>query len=151
MAYCPKIGKVQEYLYHYVYNFDSTSRKKNDYSVFDRLDTAEYLLEQAILRDKYEKYKLEFDSIFIGLYYVNTIITCWLQFDKPEFNYIKKVYDGINRKIPNYRSNPYVKQSQRYYRYIVKMNIWELKIVSLFIKFLINTIGKKKIVTAMKR
>lgn len=151
MSYSPRVGKVQECLYHYIYNPDSTSRKKNDYLVFNRIDTAEYLFDQVIIRNKYREYKWEFDAVFIGLYYVNTVITCWMKFDKPEFNYIRKVYYGIRNKIPQYKLNPYIKQSPKYYRYIVKMNIWELKIVSLFIKWLIKIVGKEKITAVMKR
>lgn len=150
MSYNPYVGKVKQHFYHYQYNCDSTSRKKNDYSVFDRIDTAEYLLNEAIKRNKYAQYKMEFDAVFIGLYYVNTVITCLLHFDKPEFNYIKKVYFGIRKILPSFKSNLYIKSSPKYYRLIVMMNIHELKLVSLFINLIIKIIGKSKLIAILK-
>ena len=107
-------------------------------------------MNEAIKRNKYAQYKMEFDAVFIGLYYVNTVITCLLHFDKPEFNYIKKVYFGIRKILPSFKSNLYIKRSSKYYRIIVMMNIHELKLVSLFINLIIKIIGKSKLIAILK-
>lgn len=115
-AYEPKIGKVNKAFYHYLYNTNSTSRKMNDYTIFDRLDTAIYMIEETKRAGVYNKFKNEIDYLFIQFYYTNSIVACITKFDRLQINYIKKVYKGINEILPNYRNNKYLSFAPFYIR-----------------------------------
>lgn len=125
-AYTDKIGKVNKAFYHYIYNSKSSSRKRNDYSVFDRLDTSIYLLKEVRRRNLYNQFKAEYDFIFINIFYVITIIMCITKFNIIPYNYIKKVFDEVQIYVPDYKENPYLKNSPRYMKIFVKSNLIEL-------------------------
>ncbi|MDO5150959.1 MAG: glycosyltransferase [Oscillospiraceae bacterium] len=143
--YTDKIGKVSKPFYHYVYNEMSTSRKRNDYTVFDRLDTAIFLLEETKNREKYEQYQEEIDFLFLKLYYVNTIVTCILGFDKPEYKYMKKAYKGLKYHLPNFMKNPYIKNSQIYIKVISRVPLGILYIFA-FIVHILYRLGFKQFI-----
>lgn len=146
LAYAKHVGKVEKPFYHYIYNADSTSRNKNDFSVFDRLDTADYLIEEAERRNLYNKYKDEYDYLFIQLYYTNSIIACITKFEKVPIDRVNTIYDNINLRMPGYRRNKYIANAPRYVRVIVSMNKPFLKIMSRIISFT-NKFGFKEYIT----
>ena len=144
LAYTSNIGKVNKPFYHYIYNADSTSRKKNDFTVFDRLDTALYLLDEAQKRNIFYKYKNEYEYIFIQLYYVNTLIICVTKFDWLPLRHIIKVYDGLNQFLPDYKNNKYVSNAPRYIRIFTKLNKISLLLLCTIL-YIVNRLGFYKL------
>lgn len=144
LAYTSNVGKVNKPFYHYIYNVDSTSRKKNDFSVFDRLDTALYLLDEAKKRNIFEKYKDEYEYVFIQLYYVNTLIICVTKFDRLPLRHIIKVYDGLNQFLPGYKSNKYLNHAPRYIQIFTKLNKVSLLILCIIL-YIVNRLGFYKL------
>ena len=121
-AYTFKVGKVNKPFYHYIYNQNSTSRKKNDYTVFERLDTAKFLLEETKRRGIYDYYQEEYEYVFSQLFYTNTLVTCITKFDILPLKEINYIYREINRLLPNYRNNKYLSAAPRYIRFFVKLH-----------------------------
>lgn len=121
-AYTFNVGKINKPFYHYVYNENSTSRKKNDYTVFERLDTAKFLLEETRRREIYDKYTEEYNYVFIKLFYTNTLVTCITKFDVLPVKYINQIYNEVNRILPDYKMNKYLTTAPRYIRVFTKLN-----------------------------
>lgn len=128
--YINKLSKVNKNFYHYQYNSNSTSRVIDDYSVFDRLKTAKFLMEESIRRNLYLQYKDEFDFQFLQLFYVNTYITCLLKFSAPPLDKIKEIYREIHVIYPEYRKNPYVSKMPTYFKVIVHSRYFNLKLMA---------------------
>lgn len=139
--YTERIGKVRKAFYHYIYNTMSTSRKRNDDTVFDRMDTAVYLLKDVKRRGLYESYKEEIDFKFIELYYANTIITCITKFDHVQYQNIKKAYKEIRYYLPEYRRNRYISCSPLYIRLLTRFHLISI----VFVSFLISILQKTKL------
>ena len=121
-AYTIKVGKVNKPFYHYIYNQNSTSRRKNDITVFDRLDTSKFLLEEAKRRCIYNKFKEEYDYVFIQLFFINTLVTCITKFDILPIKHISKIYKELNILLPEYKKNSYLVAAPRYIRLFVRLN-----------------------------
>lgn len=149
-SYKPKIGKVNKAYYHYLYNSDSTSRKKNDYTIFDRLDTAIYMLEETKRIGVYNKFKEEINYLFIQFYYANTIVACITRFDKLQIDYIKKVYKDVNKILPNYRNNVYLKSAPYYIKVFTSVEQSKLIFLCKLIFFVYNLGFSKFIIKKAK-
>jgi len=104
--YAEKLAKVNEGLYFYRYNPNSTIHKTDD-SYLDRLSSAELFLAEYKERGFYERFKLEVEQRFIELYYLNSYRKIVKRFSESVLiNVIKKV----NLLCPDYRYNIYFKE-----------------------------------------
>ena len=104
-----KVVKLNTHYYYYFINTQSTTRKINNYSYFDRLITAKNMLQRFKEKGLYDKYKEEIDFSFINQYYINTIFGCIILFNPAETKYMIKVQKEIQETIPTYRKNKYYK------------------------------------------
>ena len=121
-AYTFNVGKIEKPFYHYIFNQNSTSRKKNDFTMFDRLDTALFLLDETKRRGIYDKYKDEYDYIFIQLFYINTLVMCITKFEILPIQQINKICKEINNLLPNYRKNKYLSIAPKYIKIFTRLN-----------------------------
>ena len=138
LTYTDKIGKVDQAFYHYRYNPVSTSRKKNDFSVFDRLETAKYLIDEANRRKLYMNYKEEYDFLFIQFFYANSIVACITKFDSLPVDKVIDIYDEINLIIPEYRSNRYIAMAPKYIKVLTRVHKYTLIFICKIISALIH-------------
>lgn len=82
-----KIVKIDNIVYYYRLDNTSTTRQRNNYRFFDRLETSKMMLENARRCDPDQKYKELIERLFVRLYYVNTFYVAVNEFDK----YPKKI------------------------------------------------------------
>lgn len=71
-----KIMKIDDIVYYYRVDNTSTTRAKNNYNFFDRLETSVMMLDNCKRLGFYESYKTEINRKFYELYYSNTIFGC---------------------------------------------------------------------------
>lgn len=112
VLYCisTKIKYVNEPFYYYRCGSASQSRSKDNYRFFERLATANMMLENMKRCGLYEKYKEEINYSYYKLFYRNSIIGCFprfTKFPKENINRIKNEFkdQGIDIKNNIYYKN----------------------------------------------
>lgn len=123
MCYVERVVKVDEPLYFYMTNSESTSNSLNNYAHFDRLSTAKKMIENAKSRKIYDEYKEEFDYKFIELFYINTIIFCLTRFNPVETDKIREIRAYMKKEYPDYKKNQYFSKRKLSYGYILGSSV----------------------------
>jgi glycosyltransferase involved in cell wall biosynthesis len=122
VLFANRLEKINEPLYYYFVNTTSTTKQKNSYHHFDRLQTSKIFVNEFKKRGLYERYKDEVDFRFSELFYINTVNLCLLNFDKPEISYLTTIRGYIQSNMKNYRKNKYFKYVPLKYKIITKIN-----------------------------
>lgn len=145
MLYATHLEKVDIPLYFYYMNQNSTTHKKNNERMFDRLITAELLVEEFKKRGFYNKYKDELLYRFVELYYANTLRCYQIYFKK--FNYSKLLEMKKKKKdiASGFNKNKYRKTMEKKLRILMGLNDISplLYIVVVYIKRFIKSIFVK--------
>ncbi|MFA9375729.1 MAG: hypothetical protein ACERKZ_03130 [Lachnotalea sp.] len=106
--YVNKVYILEENLYHYFINSESTVLMKNKEYHFDML-TANYLKwEDYIRRGAFEKYKEALEYDFIITYYFTGIKMLFLRFDEVPYVKYMEIQNTILKLIPNFKQNKYL-------------------------------------------
>ncbi|MBO5081769.1 MAG: glycosyltransferase family 2 protein [Lachnospiraceae bacterium] len=123
MGYVSYIAKVEEPLYNYFVSTGSITRKYNNPITYDRVKSAELILEETKKRGFFEKYQEEIEFRFVELFYVNSVPVFLAKFKPAEINELKRLRKYIKDNFPRYRKNKYFRQRvTRLYRIISKLN-----------------------------
>ena len=109
-AYCTKIAKVDEPLYFY-YIDTSVSQTMNNPIIYDRVKSAELMIEGMKERGFLELYREEIEFRFIELFYANSISAFLQRFRPCELNEIRYLRNTVKQKYSNYRKNKYFKEN----------------------------------------
>ena len=109
-AHCQKIAKVDEPLYFYRVSIGSTTRSSNNPITYDRVKSAELMIESLEERGFLNNFKEEIEFRFVELFYVNSINAFLFGFRPPEIKEIKYLRSVIKEKCSNYRKNKYFKE-----------------------------------------
>lgn len=122
-GYVSHIAKVDEPLYNYFVSTGSITRKYNNPITYDRVKSAELMLEETKQRGFYDKYQEEIEFRFIELFYVNSVPVFLAKFKPAEINELKRLRKYIKDNFPKYRKNKYFKQRiSKSYRIVTKLN-----------------------------
>lgn len=103
--YADTLAKIDEGLYFYRDNPDSTIHKVDD-SYLDRLTSAELFLEEYKKRGFYEKFFSEVEQRFVELYYLNSYRKVIRRFSQSKA-LLPKILASVGRLCPAYRENIY--------------------------------------------
>ncbi len=122
---------VEEYLYHYFVNLDSTLLSKNSLHHFDRLLIELMKIDEYKRRGVFKLYCDEIEIHFIQMYYANTIHTIFMRFDKIPLEMIELIQRTVLEKFPDYKNNCYIDS------YLNNVDIY-------FLGFLDRTITKEE-------
>lgn len=109
-AYCNKLAMVDEALYCYRIDNESTTRSYNNPITYDRVKSAEMMIESLKQRGFLEKYREEIEFRFIELFYVNSINVFMTRFRPCEVKEITYLRNTVKQKYSNYRKNKYFKE-----------------------------------------
>ena len=108
--YAERVYFLNEVMYHYFVNAQSTVMKTDVAYHMDRFKVVMYLWEECEKRGFLEKYPLEMELNFLIHFYLNGIkmmVICYSDVKYKEFQEICKV---VLKTIPNYKDNPYIQQ-----------------------------------------
>lgn len=99
---------MQDVLYHYFINMESTILKKNSLHHLDRIKIELMKINTYKELGVFYTYKNEFEFNFIRLYYLNTMNILLLRFD----NFPDHIYEELKNTVlslfPDYKNNPYL-------------------------------------------
>lgn len=100
---------LEEYLYHYFYNMNSTIVKRNSLHHFDRLTIELKKLEEYNKRGVLGLFYNEIEFQFLKLFYVNTLNLIFTRFDTIPIDILKLMQKTVTDSFPNYKNNCYLK------------------------------------------
>ena len=93
---------IDEILYHWYINPDSTYMERNQIKHFDRLTIEEMKMRVYKERGLYERFYDQIAKEFIRLYYFNTLHTIFTRFDEFPISYFQRMQFNIKKYIPDY-------------------------------------------------
>lgn len=108
--YIRKFYIVEEYLYHYYINLDSTITKRDSFHHFDRLIIELMKLEEYKSRGFYSKFYNEFELQFLRLYFLNTLNILFTRFTVIPSEIFYEMQKTVKIYFPHYKNNPYISE-----------------------------------------
>lgn len=93
---------IDEILYHWYVNPDSTSMERNQIKHFDRLTIEEMKIQAYKERGLYERFYSQIAKEFMQLYYFNTLHTIFTRFDEFPVEYFRQMQRNIKKYVPDY-------------------------------------------------
>ncbi len=123
LLYARKIYIVEEYLYHYFLNLNSTVTAKNSMHHLDRLEIELMKLQEYQARGVYNLYYREIEYNFLVLFYVNTLHILFTRFDKQPYPVYLSMKENVLKIFPDYINNPYLDDNQKSWLALLDMDI----------------------------
>lgn len=105
-----QVVKVEGGHYYYRQNNISTTRSRNNYRFFDRLETSRLFLAHLRRLGFYDRYREEVEFRFTELFFVNSILGAVSQFTPPEKEYTHCIKREMLELFPHFRQNPHYRQ-----------------------------------------
>jgi glycosyltransferase involved in cell wall biosynthesis len=102
---------LEECLYHYYCNMNSTTTRRNSLHHLDRLTIETLKIEEYKKRGLFEQHYAEIEYQFIELYYINTLYILFTKFDSVPYDVFLTMKATVPSLFPNYASNPYLSNS----------------------------------------
>ena len=99
---------IDEVLYHYFVNFDSTIMKKEGSHHLDRLVIEKMKLDELKKRGLYEANRDKIEFQFLLLYYINTLHTLLLRMKNIPYETICMMQREVCQEFPDFENNPYL-------------------------------------------
>lgn len=106
--YAEKVYFLEEYLYHYYFNPNSTVVSQNSAHHFDRLTVELLKVETMKNRGFLDKYYHEIEYDFLRLFYLNTLHIVFTRFSEIPVQTLQQMQAQVKALFPNYKDNPYV-------------------------------------------
>lgn len=101
---------IEERLYHYFINYESTVLNRNMKYHSDLLTVNYMKWEEYEKRGAFVKYKQAVEYDFINSYYFTSIKMLFLRFDKVPYEIFLELQRTVHRFIPDYKQNIYIKK-----------------------------------------
>lgn len=108
--YGNRIYFINEIMYHYFRNADSTIMTRNAPYHMDMLDVVLRLWQECKNRGLLETYYLEMELNFLIHYYLGGVRMLVLRFEDLKYEIFQKMCTTVMETVPNYKENPYVKE-----------------------------------------
>lgn len=108
--YAKHIFMVEENLYHYFVNPNSTIMKENAAYHTDYITIYLRLWEEWKKRGFYPKYKLELEYDYLYSFYLNFLRITIVRYTIPQFSLFLLLKRLFLERVPDYKENPYIDQ-----------------------------------------
>ncbi|HHV10457.1 MAG TPA: glycosyltransferase [Clostridiales bacterium] len=108
--HCTRLYFLEEYLYHYFVNYNSTIVKANSPHHYDRLTIELMKLEELKTRGLFEPYYAENEFNFLSTYYFNTLHIIFTRFIHVPVDIVNQMRQEVLRHFPGYDKNIYLDQ-----------------------------------------
>lgn len=118
--YVQSIYFLEEYLYHYYINPESTVVKKNSTHHFDRLVTETMKIEELKARNFFDQYHDEIEFNFLNLFYLNSLNIFFTRFTTTPVDILNYMKETVVSLFPNYKNNPYLIHIPEVYHILLK-------------------------------
>lgn len=108
--YVDRVYFMEENMYHYYKNSESTTMTKNVAYHMDRLSVVMHLWEECERRGLLEYYFKEMELNFLIHYYLGGIKTLTLRYTDLKYEVFQEICRTVQKTIPHYKENPYIKE-----------------------------------------
>lgn len=108
--YFKKVYILQEYLYHYYVNENSTTLCHNSPHHFQRLSIELLKIEELKNRDLFKIYKEEIELLFLKLYYSISLNIFFTRYDIIPVDIFPEMKETVLKLFPNYQENKYLNE-----------------------------------------
>ena len=112
---------INEHLYHYMINENSTIMEQNSLHHLDRLVIELMKVEEYKRRGVFEIYHDEIEFSFLKLYFINTIRILFVRFQEIPYDIIYSMQDNVKELFPEYEKNPYLEQLPQLQQELLKI------------------------------
>lgn len=99
---------INEPLYHYMINENSTIMEQNAMHHLDRLVIELMKIEEYKRRGVFELYHDRIEFSFLRMYFINTIRIMFVRFDRIPYDMIYTMQQQVLELFPDYENNPYL-------------------------------------------
>jgi glycosyltransferase involved in cell wall biosynthesis len=99
---------LEEYLYHYFVNMESTTIRRNSLHHMDRLEIELMKLKTYGELGVFSLFHSEIEYWFIKLYYINTIHYLFTRYDDIPTQLFSLIQENVRNIFPNYMNNKYL-------------------------------------------
>lgn len=106
--YVEKVYILEERLYHYFINEQSTVMEDNAVHHFDILSVDTLLWEECEKRGFLRDYRKEMEYQFLSLCYLTSVKMLLLRFENVPYDFFRKMQQEVLLRVPNYHDNQYV-------------------------------------------
>jgi hypothetical protein len=111
LVYAHKLSYINKGFYHYMVRNNSISTMIDDTKYQHKLQLFNQLIATVKDRNLYEKFKDEFDFIYIRKAYLTAIMNYVANSEKPKVATIVSIRNETKTIIPNYAQNKYYKKN----------------------------------------
>lgn len=108
LMYVKRYYVIEEYLYHYYANPNSTILSNNSSHHYDRLIIELMIIEELKKRNFFNIYHDEIEFLFLKKFYINTLHTLILRFDVIPYDIFLYMKECVLNIFPKYKQNPYI-------------------------------------------
>lgn len=133
-----KIGIIEEGLYHYRRDNESTCRKRNDLRYFERVHAMDIFIDRVKSLNLENRYSDELEFMYIKITWLDSIIGATYNFDVLPKDTLFQIYKHVNAKFPNFLGNKYLKTLGLKRRLLLKLYGYSFGLGCLFSKALIK-------------
>lgn len=110
--YAKSVKCLNENLYHYRENFESTTLKRNNIKLFDRLDIELMKINKYKELGIFDRFHDKFEMDFLHLYYMNTLYLLFSRFDKLPYFVFLEMKKNVKKYFPNYMNNELIRNQK---------------------------------------
>jgi len=118
--YVEKIYFLEEYLYYYFDNSQSTVARKDSPHHYDRLISECMKIEELKSRKLFETYHDEIEFNFITLFYLNSLNIFFTRFTTIQVDIFQYMKETVVSLFPHYKKNPYLTYVPEVYHILLK-------------------------------
>ena len=108
--YFRRFERVEEPLYYYYQNGDSTVHRITEDKCRDRMTAMELFCEECQNRGWLEQYHSEIEYRFTELYYVITLFSYMQGVEHPKLSFVRRLLQGVEERFPDFEENKYYRQ-----------------------------------------
>ncbi len=98
---------MDEPLYHYFYNLESTVTSKNTSHYLDRIKIEMMILEELEKRGLLKKYREKILNRFLKMYYINTLHLIFTRLDELPLKLLEQMRQTVLEKYPEWKETKY--------------------------------------------
>lgn len=98
---------IEEPLYHYYANSNSTIVKRNSGLHHDRIIVEKRIWEELEKRHFFEKYSEWIETRFLKMFYLNSMHLFFTRYDTLPYLWLEELKEGVLKRMPDYKTLPY--------------------------------------------
>lgn len=108
-------------MYHYVVNEQSTIMQQNASHHLDRLVIELMKVEEYQRRNLFETFHAEIEFSFLRMYFINSIRILFVRFQEIPYDIIYTMQENVRELFPDYHNNPYLDELPQLQRELLKI------------------------------